>query len=284
MYTIQSSKPLNPVTLQMLAAQQTIAATHGLSYFVIGATARDILMSHVFGIDATRATRDVDFAIALESWEQFALIKQAYIDTGDFQAVEHQAHRLMYRPHELGAAYPLDLIPFGLIERGEKKIAWPPDMQVMMNVAGYAEALQTAIQVDVGGGLVVNVVCLPALAALKLLAWNERGLADSKDAQDLFFLLKHYQHAGNAARLYEQAYSLVEACGYDLALAGAALLGYDTKLILANTTHAQLLAILNDAAKRDRLILHMDRSTGADSTIASRYLDQFERGLGLPGL
>ena len=53
-------------------------------------------------------------------------------------------------------------------------------MATVMNVAGYAEALEHAIQVDVGGGLVVNVVSIPALAALKILAWNDRGLKTTR--------------------------------------------------------------------------------------------------------
>jgi hypothetical protein len=41
---------------------------------------------------------------------------------------------------------------------------------------------------------------------------------------------------------------------------------------------------LSDAAKRDRLVLHMDRSARSDSARTSSYLDQFERGLRLTGL
>jgi predicted nucleotidyltransferase len=283
-YTLQPDKPLNPVILAMLKAQHAIAAAHDTSYLVIGAAARDILMTHVFGIDATRATRDVDFAVALEDWDQFTRIKQTFIDTGEFEPVPHQAHRLLYKASKYGAAYPLDLIPFGVIARGGNEIAWPPDMDVVMNVAGYAEAMQTAVQVDLGGGFAVSVVSLPALAALKLLAWHERGVRDNKNAQDLFFLLKNYERAGNLDRLYEQAGSLLEACAHDTTLAGAALLGYDTKLILADDTREQLMDILSDAAKRDRLVLHMDRSARSDSARTSSYLDQFERGLRLTGL
>ena len=77
MYTVRSDKRLNQVTVVVLQALHQIAEQHEASYFIIGATARDILMTHVFGIDATRATRDVDFAIALKDWEQFEAIKQS---------------------------------------------------------------------------------------------------------------------------------------------------------------------------------------------------------------
>lgn len=38
-------------------------------------------------------------------------------------------------------------------------------MNVVMNVTGYREALHSALQVDVGTGLVVPVISVPALAA-----------------------------------------------------------------------------------------------------------------------
>lgn len=284
MYKIRADRPLSQVTLVVLKALHLIAEKHNASYFIIGATARDILMTHVFGIEAGRATRDVDFAIALENWQQFETIKQAFIVAGDFEATKGEAHRLYYRPGQFGSAYPLDLIPFGAIEQSGHTIAWPPDMAVVMNVAGYAEALVAAMQVDVGDGLIANVVSIPALAAIKLLAWNDRGLLDNKDAQDLFFLLRHYHEAGNTGRLYDEAYSLLEQCNYEIELAGAALLGYDTRLILENATRQELLDVMSDPVKRDRLLVHMDRSIGADSTVVAKFVDQFERGLGLSNL
>jgi predicted nucleotidyltransferase len=158
------------------------------------------------------------------------------------------------------------------------------DMEVVMSVAGYAEALKTAIQVEVGDGIVANVVSIPALATLKLLAWNDRGLEDNKDAEDFYFLLRNYHRAGNDVRLYEEAHSVLESNKYDLDLAGATLLGYDTKLILEKSTHQALLEVLVDAVKRDRLVIHMDRSIASNSAVTLSFLEQFERGLNLPSL
>jgi len=281
MYTIQENRPLNPVTFIVLKTLHEIARTEGVSYFVIGATARDILMTHVFGIDAGRATRDVDFAIALQDWSQFDVIKQALIDSGNFQPTKNETHRLFYQPAIYATAFPLDLIPFGKIASPKNTIAWPPDMATVMNVAGYAEALEHAIQVDVGGGLVVNVVSIPALAALKILAWNDRGLENNKDAQDFLFLLRHYHEAGNIDRVYEDALSVMESCGYQIELAGAALLGYDTGLILERDAREAVLAVLASAVKRDRLVVHMGRALNVDSSVPAGFVDQFKRGLRL---
>lgn len=279
MYTIRTDKPVNPVILEILATVGALADKLHYSYLLVGASARDILMSHVFGIDARRATHDVDFAIALRDWESFDLLKTALLDSGDFGPADSTVHLLYYRPADYGRAYPLDLIPFGDIESEGHQIAWPPDMNVVMNVTGYAEALASALEVDVGDNLRVRVVSIPALAALKLLAWNDRGLQDHKDADDLFFLLRHYHDAGNTDRLYEAAFSLLEASGFDLTLAGAALLGYDVGVCLHEDSRQSLLAVLADPHKRDRLSLHMTRPAGAALETAVKLLNEFERGL-----
>jgi predicted nucleotidyltransferase len=279
MYTIRADRPLNPVIREILASVRALAEKLGYSYLLVGATARDVLMSHVFGIESRRATHDVDFAIALEDWHRFHLLKNALVESGDFALADNKAHQLYYKPGEHGQAYPLDLIPFGGVEQKPHQIAWPPDMSVVMNVTAYVEALESALEVDLGNGLVVRVVSIPALAALKLLAWNERGLQDNKDAQDLFFLLQYYHDAGNIDRLYGDAYVFLEACKFDLTSAGAALLGYDAGASLHEDSHLALLAVLADPRKRDRLIVHMTRSAGTEPEIATRLLDEFERGL-----
>ena len=236
-------------------------------------------MAHVFGIDAGRATRYVDFAIALGDWAQFETIKAALIATGDFSSPTAEPHRLYYRITEHGRAYPIALIPFGKIADTRNTIAWPPDMAVVMNVTGYAEALTNALAVDIGNALMINVVSIPALAVLKLLAWNDRGFADNKDAHDLLFLLRNYHNAGNAERMFDEAFPLMESCSFDIERAGAALLGYDVRVIAEEPTLAAMLAVLNTPGKRDRLTLHMTIRSAIDPVIAATLIDEFERGL-----
>ena len=218
-YTVKAERPLDPTTLAILARLQAVAAELGFSYFLVGATARDVLMTHVFGLDVQRATHDVDFAVALADWPSFELLKNKLLETGDFDAADGRQHLLRYQSQEFGNAYPLDLIPFGGVEHKSHEIAWPPDMNVVMNVTGYAEALTSALQVNVGNELIVPVISIPGLAVLKLLAWNDRGLENNKDAQDLLFLLSRYVEAGNDARIFDEAFPILEACGFDASLA-----------------------------------------------------------------
>ena len=75
------------------------------------------------------------------------------------------------------------------------------------------------------------------------------------------------------------SYGLLEVAGFDLPLAGAALLGHDSRVILHDDSLTALLAILADPRKRDRLIVHMTRSAGIESDTADKLLSQFELGL-----
>jgi len=284
MYAVRADRPLNPETLAILEKLHTVATRLRFSYFLVGATARDVMMTHVFGLDVQRATHDVDFAVTLQDWPSFDILKNALLVTGDFAPADGREHLLHYKPQEFQNAFPLDLIPFGGVEHKPHEISWPPDMSVVMNVTGYAEALKSALPVDVGNGLVVPVISIPGLAVLKLFAWNDRGLSNNKDARDLFFLLSQYAEAGHTSRLYDEAFAILEECGFDPSLAGARLLGHDARLILEDASRQAVLAILSDATKRDRLIIHMLPDRLASSETAAALLEQFEQGIGTPSL
>jgi hypothetical protein len=106
MYTVRTDKPVNPVLIGILAAVQAATQQIGCAYLLVGATARDLLMTHVFGIASRRATHDVDFAIALENWERFDALKAALIASGDFVPASGKVHLLHYKPTETRQCLP----------------------------------------------------------------------------------------------------------------------------------------------------------------------------------
>ena len=151
-----------------------------------------------------------------------------------------------------------------------------------MSVAGFAEALQAAVQVRIVDDLIAPVTSIPGLAVLKLFAWADRRMASSKDADDLLMLLCHYADSGNLDRLYNSAFHILKSCDYDVDAAGAYLLGLDTATITGNDTRSRMLVLLKDAGVRDRLILHMARSRVAQEdslTYVSNLLTRFVNGL-----
>ena len=65
--------PEGLVELYQIISHHTEAL--GTPYLVVGATARDIILHHGFGAAIERGTRDVDFGIQVQSWEQFEQLK-----------------------------------------------------------------------------------------------------------------------------------------------------------------------------------------------------------------
>lgn len=287
--SVLPEQPVAPAILAVMRALDEVARQAGAPYFVAGAMARDLVLTHVYGIAMGRATRDVDFAIAVASWAQFEAVKQALAATGDFTPDPRARQRLLYRPPPPvpGAGYaggmPVDIIPFGGVVQAGHQLAWPPDLRVLMNVAGYTEVLAAAVLVEAAPGLAVRVASLPGLALLKLFAWADRWRNTLKDAQDLLALFRSYLDAGNRERLYAQDAALFTELDYQEELAAPRLLGQDVRHLAAPATARQAAALLDDPLHANRLALHMARDLahyedGAE--LAQAWLRQFRIGLG----
>jgi predicted nucleotidyltransferase len=195
---------------------------------LVGAAARDILLVHAHGIAMQRATEDTDLALAVRDWKAFLRVRKALLASGTFTA-EGPAQRLWFGDQRL------DIMPFGGVERPDRSIAWPPEGVEVMNVRGLTEALATAVVVRLAGGVSIDVACLPALALLKIWAWEDRKYTTpGKDASDLWMFLRHHAEAGNEDRLYDQESDGLASFAFDLEEAGAWLLGKDARDVLAH--------------------------------------------------
>lgn len=124
---VSEDRPLDPTILHILTAVDRVAAEQGCSYIIVGATARDLLLYHVFGIPAMRATQDVDFAIAIENWEKFQDLSSALLATDHF-APSRVEHRLFLKTPQGMTKTPIDLIPFGGIAEGDQIYGRPREI------------------------------------------------------------------------------------------------------------------------------------------------------------
>lgn len=280
--TPKSDRPVDPLTLMVIGEVRRAAEGRGIPVFVVGAVARIILLENVHGLKAGRTTTDVDFAFALDDWAQFQQIKASLLENPGFNASEHVVHRLYFRAPGVEHSYKVDLIPFGGVETSPNTIAWPPDAAIMMNVAGFGDAFDAAVTVEVNPGIEIAVASLPGIATLKLFAWADRRKESPKDALDLLALLRSYHEAGNENRIYEDAEALaaLEAVGYAPELAGAWLLGKDVAAMVSASTISGLGALLNGTT-RDQLIEDMSRAERwRDDSLeySQRLLEQFTKG------
>jgi predicted nucleotidyltransferase len=278
--------PLEPGVLRVIAAVQAGASEQGLEPLLVGAAARDLLLVHVYGQRVRRATKDVDFAVALDSWEAFEQLKAHLVQEHGFVDEASQVQRLVFTPQGEGAGTTIDLVPFGEpLQVNQRALLWPPEMDVYMTVSGFEESLSSAQLVELEEGLQVKVASLPGLTILKLFAWGDRRLRDSKDAVDLQTLLRSYGAAGNFDRMTDpddQAFDRYLELGGDEEKTGAWLLGVDCGRLASAETADGLRSLLGNENLREKLIDAMafdDRGIKGTRDRAEELLDLFLEGL-----
>ncbi len=80
------SEKIDPVVAEVLQIIDQEASSRGLLYFVVGATARDILLHHCHDIRCNRLTRDLDIGVEVSGWDEFSRLSEALVATGRFTA------------------------------------------------------------------------------------------------------------------------------------------------------------------------------------------------------
>ena len=67
-YSIPLNSAVDRNLVRVLRVLDPVARSCECAYFLAGATARDLILVNVHGLQPGRATRDIDFGIAVESW------------------------------------------------------------------------------------------------------------------------------------------------------------------------------------------------------------------------
>ncbi|MBP5168835.1 MAG: hypothetical protein ILP14_06490 [Oscillospiraceae bacterium] len=189
-YPISSNTIANPLLVDLLSVLSSCFNKAGNDFFVIGAASRDILRLYLEAEPSPRRTRDLDIAIAIDSWDDFYEISEMLIQNG-FRKDSHMKQRF-YFGAEKGADYELDVVPFGGVTAPGEKIYWPPEESPMMSVKGFASVLKDCVDVVVDNAFSFKIPSAPAFFVLKFDAWLDRHLLNDKDAKDMSFILANY--------------------------------------------------------------------------------------------
>lgn len=277
--SLDLSDKIDPQTSGLLAIIKQTAESFGMPFFVIGATARDLILEFGYGVPTGRMTKDVDLAVLIKRWKDYEQLKDALAATGEFTADTRNVHRLVYQK-----TLPIDVIPFGPIAAPSGTITWP-NQDTSMTVLGFQEIMDHSICVRIRDGLEVRVAPLAGIAIMKLIAWNERRGSDpEKDVADLALLLQHYVQAGNTDRLYDERADLLVSEQHDHDRAGARLLGQDMAQLMSPQTKAAVLEILQSHAdpenNKDQLVIALSRRFGDNGYEKARtLLECLRRGI-----
>lgn len=165
---ITSEKIANPLLVDLLKKLTDSFNRMGREFYVIGATARDIIIGQLADITSGRKTRDLDIAIAIPEWSVFDEIKEVLIADG-FKKSRHMHQRFYYDDYEL------DIVPYG-VAKEDDNIYWPPEEEIAMSVKGFDEVLSDAITVNVDDEFDIKIASLHGLFLLKFNAWLDRNI------------------------------------------------------------------------------------------------------------
>lgn len=226
----------------VVRALQPVASGLGTPFFLMGAAARDLVLWHAWGFRPIRQTMDVDFAVMVEDWNTFAALRAGLIATGKFAERPGPAtHRLRYKPMDL----PLDIVPFGGVERADRTIVWPPGNDEVFDCFGAREALAASVDVLLPGAITVRVAPIPALTVLKIMAWQDRKIvAPGRDAGDIALYMRNYLDCGNMDRAAIEHGDLFRQEDFDHEAISAQLLGRDMAQLLDQNAVQRILGIL----------------------------------------
>jgi predicted nucleotidyltransferase len=270
-----SRRPELALHARVVADVEATAASVGITPLIAGAFARDLHLQYRCGISMQRLTQDIDFGLAVPDWAAFEALHKRLVSNGVFVASTNVAHRLRHRN-----GWPVDLVPFGGVESNQRKIAWPPRGDVIMDVFGFREALATAHPILLPGDVQTKVVSLPALALLKIVCWQDRHYASPrKDAYDLQMILRHYLLADNEARLWDEFSDWTQGDDFDYELAGSRMLGHDMRSLLDPSGLSQVANVLLQQTDAGAAGLLPNEMNSADPDRALAWLKALLRGL-----
>lgn len=231
-YKISSDDFDHPLLKPLLEVLNGYFSGTGLRFYVIGATARDIIMQ-AHDEKSGRATQDLDIAVAVSDWKEYQKVENEILNIEGFTKDTKQKQRFIYKE-----IFLLDIIPFGDIMQEDDKIFWPPDESIAMSVLGFIEVAKATRQVVIDENLTVEVASLAGIFLLKIVAWEERHIESSKDADDMGLILANYLSI-NESRAVEEYFEIYEADDFSITTGGAKLLGKDISEILYKNTNTK---------------------------------------------
>ena len=159
---ISSDKFTHPLLKPILLELNAYFQKKGISFFVIGATARDIVMA-LNNQKSGRLTHDLDIAITVKDWEQWQKVEEEIVSLENFSKDPDQKQRFLYKDK-----FQLDIVPFGDIMKQDSKIFWPPDEDFAMSVLGFDAAEEASLKVNIDQEIEIQIASLSGIFLLKI--------------------------------------------------------------------------------------------------------------------
>jgi len=198
-----------------------------IDYYIIGALARDIIITGKYDIIIPRKTLDVDIAVMIPEYEIFEELKKQLIYRG-FNEHKTLGYRLFYKDIII-----LDLLPFGGIENSENIVKIYGKELSSLSVLGLNEIKNHTEIIEYSENKSFKVTTLPAICILKLISWNDKPTERIRDIDDFTFILSKYSDI-YMDTIFNNHYDLVNGV-WEPDIISARVLGRDIGDVLLET-------------------------------------------------
>lgn len=171
---------------ELLQVVEKVFIKCDVDFYLLGAIARDTWYAKEQ--IASRATRDVDFAVYISEKSKYVEVLEELINKHGFSEIKGVPFRL-----QTPFVFTIDIIPFGEISIDDAVIPDENrDKPIFVN--GFEEIFRKAtIQVkDDDDDLEFKVATLPAILLLKLIAYDDRPEKRTQDPQDIVQIIVNY--------------------------------------------------------------------------------------------
>lgn len=224
---------------EVLKLLDSVFTDFGLTYFLIGANARDV---HLFKIGEvpSRGTADIDFAIMLSNKDNYNDLINALIEEGFNET--SIPHRLYYESTNT----VIDLLPYGQIEQHFTENF--TERMVELSVLGFKEVGEVVENIELSDDLSLPVPPIEGIIILKIVSWHARPESRAKDLGDISDLLKHawsiYQDEA-----YEHHLDLFDDENFQTIKASARIIGRRMSKVLkqSDSLRATITSVLSRA-------------------------------------
>jgi len=204
--------------LELFADLDRVAESVGLRPCLIGAGAIRLRASQ-WEVRLGRETRDWDFAVQVDSWDQYRALARGLVAEGGGFERAGEPHRFI---HDRGGI--LDVVPYGDLEDPAGEIRWP-DGSIMATVG--LDVLEAHHEIHEFARTRIRTASRPALVGLKLLAYRNRRPAITRDIADTDAILKGAEVEVPSERIESEALDQLYSGEVTFGEVGAFLLGRD---------------------------------------------------------
>jgi len=226
---------MDPAVVALLRLISDFLKSKGYQFVLIGTNVPLILIElkqpngRGFGIEPTK---DVDFSVIVDSWDDYQRLKSDLLNIGLIQKEHEPGHRFFLND------VMVDILPYNqeIVKDGYFK--WPGS-GFRMNMTGFDILFRYAQEVTITEGLRIPVIPLSLLVFTKMIAYLDRRKV--KDLQDILYVLEHYEEASINERRFDV--DLAEGINYETS--GAYLLGQDLLPLLSEIELAIVREFLN---------------------------------------